>query len=320
METGGEVRVLDLFCGMGGLALGFALNGFRVIGYDIHPRVPEIFQINRIGLAVTADLTDPASIRLEHRDVQVVTGGPPCRPWSALNLQRRGSRHPDHPLLGAFFRAIQEILPEAFLMENVPRLSLDPEFQEILRDLAPEYDMRLKIIRYSDFGAATARHRLILVGFRRPRGDGKASRFFRRLEEFRRPARPVAQVLEPYLVMRRGEFADHEWPELRTIQKYEEKYRTCRYGWYRLNPEEPAPSFGNIKKTYILHPYAGNGRGIPLRTLSIREAMAIMGFPPRFRFPEGMGMSPRYQMVADAVSPVFSEICARVMRELLERS
>jgi DNA (cytosine-5)-methyltransferase 1 len=121
METGGEVRVLDLFCGMGGLALGFALNGFRVIGYDIHPRVPEIFQINRIGLAVTADLTDPASIRLEHRDVQVVTGGPPCRPWSALNLQRRGSRHPDHPLLGAFFRAIREILPEAFLMENVPR-------------------------------------------------------------------------------------------------------------------------------------------------------------------------------------------------------
>jgi hypothetical protein len=33
-----------------------------------------------------------------------------------------------------------------------------------------------------------------------------------------------------------------------------------------------------------------------------------------------MGMSPRYQMVADAVSPVFSEICAMVMRELLERS
>jgi DNA (cytosine-5)-methyltransferase 1 len=166
---------------MGGLALGFARNGFRVIGYDIHPRVPEIFEINRIGLAVTADLTDPASIRPEHREAQVVTGGPPCRPWSALNLHRRGSRHPDHPLLRAFFRAVREISPEAFLMENVPRLSPDPAFQEILRDLAPEYDMRLRVIRYSDFAAATARHRLILVGFRRPRGDRKASQFFRRL-------------------------------------------------------------------------------------------------------------------------------------------
>jgi site-specific DNA-cytosine methylase len=46
--------------------------------------------------------------------------------------------------------------------------------------------------------------------------------------------------------------------------------------------------------------------------------MAIMGFSDKFRFPEGMGMGVRYQMVADAVSPVFSEICARVMKELLQ--
>ena len=53
-KSSGEIPVLDLFCGMGGLALGFARNGFSVTGYDIHPRVPEIFEMNGIGKAGVA--------------------------------------------------------------------------------------------------------------------------------------------------------------------------------------------------------------------------------------------------------------------------
>ncbi len=104
----------------------------------------------------------------------------------------------------------------------------------------------------------------------------------------------------------------------RTIEKYLEKYRAGKYGWYRIDPDAPAPSFGNIMKTYILPPWAGNGHGIPLRVLSVREAMALMGFDGTFTFPEGFSMKLRYQMVADAVSPVFSRVVARVIRAILE--
>ena len=41
-----------------------------------------------------------------------------------------------------------------------------------------------------------------------------------------------------------------------------------------------------------------------------------MGFDNDFRFPEGTGLKRGYQMVADAVSPVFSRVSANVMKEI----
>jgi DNA (cytosine-5)-methyltransferase 1 len=103
---------------------------------------------------------------------------------------------------------------------------------------------------------------------------------------------------------------------LNTIEKYRERYRTGQYGWRRLDYDSPAPSFGNVTKTYVLHPEAGES-GFDERILSVRELLCIMGFPKEFHFPEGIPLPRRYQMVADVVSPVFSEACAHVTREML---
>ena len=73
--------------------------------------------------------------------------------------------------------------------------------------------------------------------------------------------------------------------------------------------DQQAPSFGNVMKTYTLHPSRE-------RVVSVREVMSIMGFPWWFTFPYDMGHTKKYQMVADVVSPNFSLICAHYMKEL----
>jgi DNA (cytosine-5)-methyltransferase 1 len=103
---------------------------------------------------------------------------------------------------------------------------------------------------------------------------------------------------------------DHQWPNFTTIHKYEEYYKTNKFGWYKLKWNEPAPSFGNVMKTYTLHP---DGE----RVVSVREVMSIMGFPETFKFPKEMGHTNKYQMVADVVSPIFSEICADIIKEII---
>ena len=43
----------------------------------------------------------------------------------------------------------------------------------------------------------------------------------------------------------------------------------------------------------------------------------LMGFPDSFIFPEKMGHTNKYQMIADVVSPLFSEICANIINKML---
>lgn len=307
-----DMRVLDLFCGAGGLSQGFRDEGFSITGVDNNPYSREIFLENRIGEFIEIDLVKESI----GDTFDVIVGGPPCRPWSCINLQKRGSVHQDYILLDRFFEHIVARKPRAFLLENVLPLGQDARFQELVRSTAHEgYTIEFRTVRYSDYGATTRRQRLIAVGFR---DFGLSTReFFERLDQMRKPPLTVGQAIKRYEDLESNGYPDHEWPNLTTIDKYQEYYDSGKYGWCRLEYGDVAPSFGNIMKTYILHPLAGKN-GYPLRVISVREALEIMGFPGSFKFPSGMGMSMKYQMVANSVSPVVAGKMARVIRYMLQ--
>jgi len=310
------VSVSDLFCGMGGLSYGFSVQGFDVKGYDINKYSNDIFQINNIGkfeqlnldytrVNSITGLTDQLLSVNNNIDSDIIIGGPSCKPWSTVNITKRKKTHPDYGLVESFFRIINNNEPDIFLMENVPPIKNDGYYLRCINNIRKKYHVSNLEVSYDQFGAATKRIRLITVGFK----NRSPLEFIFKLIEEKHPPLTVRDAFNTIKDIKRGSL-DHEWPNLKTINKYKKYYDEGKYGWYKLEWDKPAPSFGNVMKTYILHPEEE-------RVVSVREVMTIMGFPKKFIFPKYMGHTKKYQMIADVVSPKFSEICAKILKEMI---
>ncbi len=291
------MQILDLFSGMGGFSYGF-LKASRKTGVPVEitaidswKYAVESISRNLRVMAFRQDLNK----YLPKGHYDIVIGGPPCRPWSALNVEKRGMLHPDYRLLSVFYRIVFRLRPAVFIMENVPLLVRDPAFEKyVLRAEKKGYSVSFSVYRYSDFGAATRRKRLFVIGIM----GSDVTKVAGRLEMMKAQAKTVQEAIGD--LKDPDSFPDHQWSHPRTIYRYYEKYKAGKFGWYILRWNEPAPSFGNVNKTYILHPEG-------TRVISAREAMRIMGFGDDYVFPPDVPLTAKYQMIADTVSPVFSE-------------
>jgi len=112
-------RLLDLFCGAGGAAMGYAMAGFEVIGVDIDPQPSYPFEFHRgDALAYLEDPEWPVTFDAIH-------ASPPCQAYAAVTAWR-GDRD-DHPdLLGVTLDALHARgLP--WVVENVTEAIPEPD-------------------------------------------------------------------------------------------------------------------------------------------------------------------------------------------------
>jgi DNA (cytosine-5)-methyltransferase 1 len=108
-------RLLDLFCGAGGAAMGYARAGFEVVGVDIklQPRYPFMF-IRADALKVF----DPDFWLLGGiEDFDAIHASPPCQVYSMTSRLHKGAEYPD--LVGPT-RELLEALGFPYVIENVP--------------------------------------------------------------------------------------------------------------------------------------------------------------------------------------------------------
>ena len=303
-------KVLDLFSGMGGFSYGFAKNGFKTTGVDIKEEAGLSYKKLINGDFILSDLH---SELIDSDDYDIIIGGPPCRPWSSINITKRGLEHPDYTLVSKFMAHIEHHKPKLFIMENVPPLANDQILNKlIISTKKMGYSVDKAKVTYSDFGASVRRTRLIVSGTL----ESEISSFFWQINSNKRKPRTVRDSIFSLKGADYGSVPDHVWPNLKTIRKYEKYYKTGKYGWRILKWDEPAPSFGNVMKTYTLHPDSSFETGY-LRTISVTEAARIMGFPKSFRFPDNIPMGKRYQMIVDSVNPLFSDALAQVVHNIM---
>jgi DNA (cytosine-5)-methyltransferase 1 len=195
---------VELFAGAGGLALGTAQAGFRhaaVLEWDKfacetlrHNKASRHKHVKSWNI-VEGDVADFDYSSLAGK-IQLVAGGPPCQPFS-LGGRHRGN-HDSRNMFPEAVRAVREVLPDAFIFENVKGL-LRPTFEDyyeyiIMQMRYPElllksnegwaghnrrllshhkrnhsdthYIVEYHLLNAADFGVPQCRERVFIVGFR----------------------------------------------------------------------------------------------------------------------------------------------------------
>lgn len=165
-----SLKMIDLFCGAGGLSLGFTQEGFVTsLANDIqdccvdtyahnHPETPR----DHIVLGDIKDVVKNLDKLLAGRNVDIVVGGPPCQGFSMANRQRLIDDPRNH-LYKSYVEVVKKVHPKFFVMENVKgMLSVAEQVKEDFRAIG--YSVECHILNAKNFGVPQNRERLIYIG------------------------------------------------------------------------------------------------------------------------------------------------------------
>lgn len=165
--------VIDLFCGCGGLSLGFESAGFKpILAIDNWQDALNTYSKNNPNTpTLCADLLKltPESIKKQFsiNTVDVIIGGPPCQGFSIAG--KRIIDDDRNRLYKSFVSMVSYFKPKAFVLENVPNIlsigagtiknSIIEDFQQL------GYTVETKVLIASDYGVPQNRRRAFFVGF-----------------------------------------------------------------------------------------------------------------------------------------------------------
>ncbi len=302
-------RVIDLFCGAGGLTRGFLDAGLEVVaGIDVDPSCRYAYEQNNDVPFFLKDVFQlkPEDLRelFGSAYVRVLAGCAPCQPFSNYRQGRRSMSKKDQRwnLLYEFSRLVEGTLPDIICMENVPQLATKPAFRDFVERLKTAgYRVDWSILDCSFYGVPQQRKRLTLLGSR--------------LGEISIPSSPTESVgtvrkfIEDLPKIEAGECCSEdrlhrslnlsaknllrirqsvpggswkEWDESLVLPCHQRNTGKGYGGVYgRMEWDKPAPTI----TTQCL--FYGSGRfGHPEqdRAISLREAALLQTFPPDYHF------------------------------------
>jgi len=169
----GKNKIIDLFCGCGGLSLGFEEAGFEpVLAIDMWSDAIETYNSNRTEKIAKCidihDLTKQMLLDYKKDGVIGVIGGPPCQGFSTVG--KRDINDPRNHLYLEYCRVVETLQPKFFVLENVKGLITlaDGAFKEdiIKRFGDLGYIVKFKIVNAAHYGVPQNRDRVFFVGIK----------------------------------------------------------------------------------------------------------------------------------------------------------
>jgi DNA (cytosine-5)-methyltransferase 1 len=355
IESKGEwmaLKVIDLFCGAGGMTLGLAdgrfSGGFEpVFALDNDHAAIATHKANFPGEAICANIEEwVANNPIPAADV--VIGGPPCQGFSLLNKKRDGDQR--RALWEPYLEIADRSGASVFVMENVAELYRSPELVDI-RTKAQEYGFKTQttVLNTADYGVPQTRKRTIVLGWRNlnwepnfpPLPSHAAPNIESNLPKWRTVREFIADLPKPRGFEIEGKAPlDLHFGRTPT-QKSIERYKAVPEGGNRFDLQRNAPHitpdcwirktsggtdlFGRLWwdrpsvtiRTEFYKPEKGRYlHPDQHRPITHREAARLMGFPDDFRF-VGTKVEVARQ-IGNAVPPPFAGALGRMVRELFQ--
>lgn len=265
MENG-KLNVIDLFCGCGGMSLGFEHAGFNILlGVDMWEDALITYRHNHINNnTLCADLSSlsPEVVKeqIKCKSVDLIIGGPPCQGFSIAGKRIVDDKR--NSLYKSFVRMVSYFKPKAFVLENVPNIlsigggTVKDAIVNEFSDLG--YNVTYKVLLAADYGVPQNRKRAIFVGML----DGGKFEF------------PLPTVQSP--VTSREAISDlpdegvEDGNEYPTPPKTEYQ-KLMRQGCSKLYNHEITIHNDRTKEIIALVPDGGNYKDLPIELQGIRK-------------------------------------------------
>lgn len=233
------MKLLDLFCGAGGLSYGFERAGFEIaLGVDMNAAALETFQHNHLGAkTLCGDLKDNKLKKeiidfSEKENIRGILGGPPCQGFS-LKGKKLGLQDERNFLFREYLTLVEAISPDFIVMENVKALVNTANgyfLNEIVHALESlGLQAQVKVLNASHFGVPQNRERVFIVAMRNQVFD-----FFRLPES---PSVNVVDAISDLHFLESGE------------GEFEQAYRLPENSHYQLEMRQNSSKLFNHQAT-----------------------------------------------------------------------
>lgn len=309
-----EMTVGSLFSGIGGIDLGFEQAGFSVKwANELDVDACMVYRQNfpKIDL-FQADIStlDPTKIPR----VSVLTAGFPCQPFSVCG-NKKGFDDRRGNMFFEIMRFADSMDYPILFLENVANLAEHDKgrtFQVIYSELSTRgYYIRYVITDACNHGVPQHRTRIYIVAFR----EYEQACAFRFPEESR-TRRQIFDVIDRTVRAPDNYYLSSESRDYDRMKKaIQDKNQIYRFSDYGIQVSKDGVSFtlkANMGTWYNRVPIICDDYGI--RKITLRECLALQGFPDAFTFPE-IPIKSAYRQCGNTVCvPVVRKIAEQIMR------
>lgn len=317
---------IDLFCGVGGIRMGFSHAGFEcVFSCDINADCRETYKEN-YGEMPKGDICN-ISEKTDIPKHDILCAGFPCQPFS-ISGKQKGFQDTRGTLFFEICRVIKERKPKVVFLENVKHLvhhDSGNTLQVILSQLEElGYCVEWRVLNASDFGVPQNRERIIIVAC-------KGKKF-----DFEKLAKHKTVVLKDFLD-KTGDFEFLEPSEYTLLENPKKQVSGLIFAGYRnksIRKVGVRPGTEHLSRVHKqpnriysvegVHPtipsQESSGRFFILTTdgkvrkLTLNECFRIMGFPNDFK--RVSSVAEQYRQIGNSVCvPMIEDVASEIRKQ-----